>query len=179
MDFFCLQSLTGLPLLGPDKYQQVSMLSSVKVLATLLTFNFWSVDQKYCVWLVIWSANHTIFSDDVFLIQWNYIKIWATKWWLCCWSRECRECYLISNFNVIRTELLGLGLHWRQVCRHQLADYGFVTECFDSFYPASVGQLVVLMWWLRPWAVTTSLFVWSVWVWLSVWWLQSFNSKSL
>ena len=66
---------------------------------------------------------------------------------------------LISHFNVIMSPDWALKASLKTSEDFSLADYGFVTECFDSFYPASVGQLVVLMWWLRPWAVTTSLFV--------------------
>ena len=52
---------------------------------------------------------------------------------------------LISHFNVIISRL-----YWDWALRaslktsedSSLADYGFVTECFDSFYLSSLGQLV-------------------------------------
>ena len=69
MDFFWLELMTSSSITSAWLTLKISMLKPIQ--------NSWrpfwlliskSVNQKYCVWPVILSANHTIFSDDVFLI---------------------------------------------------------------------------------------------------------------
>ena len=49
---------------------------------------------------------------------------------------------LISHFNVIMSPDRALKASLKTSEDLRLADYGFVTECFDSFYLRSVSQLV-------------------------------------
>ena len=49
---------------------------------------------------------------------------------------------LISHFNVIMSADWALKASLKTSEDSSLADYGFVTECFDSFYLSSVSQLV-------------------------------------